>query len=42
MHYIDFQPFVNTWYDELNDANEHQLNHIVYACLECITDEDYE
>ena len=29
-------------YDDLNDAHEHDLMHIVYMCLDYINDEDYE
>ena len=29
-------------YDDLNDAHEHGLMHIVYMSLEYINDEDYE
>ena len=29
-------------YDDLNDASEHDLMHIVYMCLEYINEEDAE
>jgi len=29
-------------YDDLNDAHEHNLMHIVYSSIEYITEGDYE
>ena len=29
-------------YDDLNDASEHDLMHILYMCLEYINEEDFE
>ena len=29
-------------YDDLNDAHEHNLMHIMYSSIEYITDGDYE
>ena len=54
MHYINYQPFVNDWYDSLNDAHTHSVpdtfgddhcsrfHQYVYDCIDCINDEDYE
>ncbi len=42
MVYINYQPFIDGWYDQLNDAHSHGLTHIVYECIDAITDEDYE
>jgi hypothetical protein len=40
---IDWQPYVDGWYDALNDAHNHNLDMVgQYQYVEAINEEDYE